>query len=256
MLINVAAPMVHPFNYSLLGRLAVMCIVLHGMGKTSVAGSDSCEITRSTVQVVEDCPDSVEKWREASAKKNCTAHASLCEDPNKLVYHCVINEYVTEKLEVCAYVQNIVLGKCTSYSLSGNLIQQNSRTNCADFTKNPCPVLYRSDQAYKYPGCYQLVWKLTTVTDNPSSMNNLDAINVFTSSTLNVSSNTTQNTHGQEDVATIYIIIILVCVISILSIAITILWKNHRRKPPGVHSESEMMPLGKKENGKELKENI
>lgn len=76
-----------------------------------VAGSDSCEVTRYTVQIVDGCPDSKEKWKEAVARKNCSAYANQCDEPNKLVYHCVINEYVTQTLEVCAYAQNIVLGR-------------------------------------------------------------------------------------------------------------------------------------------------
>lgn len=61
--------------------------------------------------VVENCPDTEEKWREASARKNCSAFSSQCSEPTRLVYHCVINEYVNETLEVCAYAQNILFGK-------------------------------------------------------------------------------------------------------------------------------------------------
>lgn len=76
-----------------------------------VAGSNSFEITRSTVRVVNDCPDSEESWRDAAERKNCSAYANYCDEPERLLYHCVINEYVNQTLEVCAYVQNIVLGK-------------------------------------------------------------------------------------------------------------------------------------------------
>lgn len=68
----------------------------------------SCPVSSSTVQIVKDCPDSEEKWREAAARKNCEKYASQCSDPKRLVYHCVINPYVTQTLEVCAYAQNIV----------------------------------------------------------------------------------------------------------------------------------------------------
>lgn len=62
------------------------------------------------MQVVEDCPDTEDKWREAAARKNCTAYASQCDEPKNLVYHCVINTDISQTLEVCAYAQNIVLG--------------------------------------------------------------------------------------------------------------------------------------------------
>lgn len=236
--------MVYPCKCSPLRRLTVLCVVLYGMGKlqTTLAASDSCDVTTYTVQVVNGCPDSEEKWNKAAERKNCSAYASQCGEPNKLMYHCVINEYVNQTLEVCAYVQNIVLGKCTSYSISGNLIQQNSRTNCADFT-NPCPVLYRSDQAYKYPGCYQLVLKLTT--DNPSSTNNQDDINVSTSSTPTASSNATLNTHGQEGMATVIIIALVSVLILTLLSGIWCFWNNRRRKPPVLHKRTDilMIPL-------------
>lgn len=79
--------------------------------QTTAALSNSCEVTRSTVQVVDGCPDSEEKWKERAAIKNCAANASQCADPERLVYHCVISPYVNQTLEVCAYAQNIVSGK-------------------------------------------------------------------------------------------------------------------------------------------------
>lgn len=163
MLILIAAVMVHRCNYSMLRLLAVLCIDLHGIGKTTVALSNSCEVTRSTVQVVEDCPDSEEKWEEAAARKNCSVYSSQCSEPRRLVYHCVINPYVNQTLEVCAYAQNIVSGHCTSYYSSGNLILKNLRTNCSAFKEKSCPPFYRSDKAYNYPGCYELTKKSTTV---------------------------------------------------------------------------------------------
>lgn len=76
-----------------------------------MSGSNSCEVTKSTIQFVDDCPDSEKKWREAAARKNCSAYAIQCDEPKKLVYHCVIDEYVTKTLEVCAYKRFIFLGK-------------------------------------------------------------------------------------------------------------------------------------------------
>lgn len=77
----------------------------------SKANGESCPISRMTVQVVEECPDSLEKWNRAAEKKNCAAFATHCGGPKKLQYHCVINPFVNETIEVCAYAQNIVLGK-------------------------------------------------------------------------------------------------------------------------------------------------
>lgn len=84
------------------------------MLQTLVAGSNSCEVTRSTVQVVNGCPDSEESWREAAVRKTCDVPAKQCSKPERLVYHCVINPYVNQTLEVCAYAQNIVQGIITT----------------------------------------------------------------------------------------------------------------------------------------------
>lgn len=76
-----------------------------------VAGSNSCEVTRPTMNVVNGCPNSEESWREAAVRKNCDVPAKQCSEPERLVYHCVINPYVNQTLELCAYAQNIVGGR-------------------------------------------------------------------------------------------------------------------------------------------------
>lgn len=62
------------------------------------------------MQIVDNCPVSEKEWKEAAAIKNCAAYASQCAEPERLVYHCVINPYVNQTLEVCAYAQNIISG--------------------------------------------------------------------------------------------------------------------------------------------------
>lgn len=79
--------------------------------KISKANDESCPISRKTVQIVDECPDSLEKWIKAAMMKNCTAFATQCSKPSKLQYHCVINSFVNETIEVCAYPKNIVLGR-------------------------------------------------------------------------------------------------------------------------------------------------
>lgn len=73
--------------------------------------SVSCPVSPSTVEIVDNCPDSEDEWRQAAARKNCAAYASNCSEPEKLVYHCVINSFANQTLEVCAYSKIIVLGK-------------------------------------------------------------------------------------------------------------------------------------------------
>lgn len=137
------------------------------------ASSYACEETKKTIENVNDCPNSEEQWNEAALKKNCSAYANRCNEPEKFVYHCVINAYVNQTLEVCAYAQNIVSGYCTEYNFRGNLIQSSQKTNCKTFDVKPCPIFYRSNEAYKYPGCYALTKKKsTTLEDQTKSTTN------------------------------------------------------------------------------------
>lgn len=87
---------------------------------------------------------------------DCAAYANQCFEPERLVYHCVINTFVNQILEVCAYAQNILQGLCTEFNIRGNIIQPNVRANCTVFAQNPCPQLYNSNEAHKYKGCYEL----------------------------------------------------------------------------------------------------
>lgn len=238
--------MVLPCNCLPLMLLYVMCIVLHGIGKTSVAGSNSCEVTKSTIQIVDNCPNSEEKWREAAARKNCSAYANQCSEPDKLVYHCVINEYVTETLEVCAYSRYIFLGKCTGYSVSGNVIQQNSRTNCAVFKNNSCPSYYNSDEAYRYPDCYKLTRKTTPDTGNPTFMTDRDSFaSVLTTIRFNVSFSTPVNMSGKEENTenndSTQTIIIVLCVVFVLIVLVVVYFvcKKIRRKSQNENKQEE-----------------
>lgn len=218
-------------------RILMVCIILHREAKTLVAGSNSCEVTRSTVQVVNGCPDSEERWREAAVMKKCDVHGKQCSEPERLVYHCVINPYVNQTLELCAYSQNIVGGKCTSYVISGNVIQENWRTDCSKFKENACPPYYRSDVAYKYQGCYQLIKKAGT--NNSVSTRNPDNVVVFTTTSANISSNMSTNKHGnmsgEEEIIDCNPIVIgtvvAVLFVAIIGLVVFVIRKRNGKKP-------------------------
>lgn len=58
------------------------------------------------------CPTTKQEWETAAKRKNCDKIATqqTCSDPEKFVYHCVINGFQNETLEVCA-PQKLVTGK-------------------------------------------------------------------------------------------------------------------------------------------------
>lgn len=62
------------------------------------------------MEFVDDCPDNEEKLREAAERKNCAAYANQCDEPQRLVYHCTINAFSNQTLEVCAYGKYIFEG--------------------------------------------------------------------------------------------------------------------------------------------------
>lgn len=220
-------------------RILMVCIILHREAKTLVAGSNSCEVTRSTVQVVNGCPDSEESWGEAAVRKKCDVHAKQCSEPERLVYHCVINPNINQMLELCAYAQNIVGGKCTSYSSSGNVIQENWRADCLEFKENACPQFYRSNVAYKYQGCYELIKESTAGTNNPVSTRNPDYTVVFTTTSANISSNMSTNKHvkmsGEEEKMDsnpiLIAIVVSVLFVVIIGLVVIVIWKRNGEKP-------------------------
>lgn len=132
-------------NFTLLTTYTVIyCFLL----KILQASSDSCHISRSTVQIVEDCPKSKEQWKQAAARKNCAAHASQCSEPEKLEYHCVINPFINQTLEVCAYAQNIVLDR-----------------DCYDLTKKAALVTVERKSTIKVPTAIYPASSLSTKRD-------------------------------------------------------------------------------------------
>lgn len=65
---------------------------------------DYCQEAVDSVESVPSCPTSEEEWNRAAIKKNCnkTAYWQHCSKPEAFLYHCVINGYGNETLEVCA----------------------------------------------------------------------------------------------------------------------------------------------------------
>ena len=73
----------------------------------------SCLQSLKSKTVVERCPSSKDEWDRAAQKKNCESLAlrQTCTTPDNFKYHCVINSYRNETVEVCAPAR-IILGYC------------------------------------------------------------------------------------------------------------------------------------------------
>lgn len=63
-----------------------------------------CQEAVASVALVGSCPTSKIEWDTAARKKNCSRIASQqkCAPVEKFRYHCVINGFGNETLEVCA----------------------------------------------------------------------------------------------------------------------------------------------------------
>ncbi|XP_062621158.1 uncharacterized protein LOC134282780 [Saccostrea cucullata] len=109
------------------------------------------ESIKETAVLVEYCPTTEQAWKEAASRKGCNTISHSC---SSFEYHCVINAWKNETIEVCAPRKNIIGKVCTEYSFGGSVIQRNSDAKCKE-----CPVFYFSNESYKYPECYNLVYK-------------------------------------------------------------------------------------------------
>ncbi|XP_078318991.1 uncharacterized protein LOC111101277 [Crassostrea virginica] len=186
------------------------------------ASTYSCSISRQTVRVVDRCPESEEEWKEAAERKNCSAFAHHCNNPEKLLYHCVVNPFINETLEVCAIRKNIVGGFCTEYSILGNVNQPNYKRNCRTFISNPCPIFYLSNTAFKYPGCYELKMTPAPVTDSSASSSSSSKTEI--ADTLSKSYSNMKEDGNSDSSETGPEIIIIPIVVAVAVVVIDKLW--------------------------------
>nr|XP_034322260.1 uncharacterized protein LOC105328165 isoform X2 [Crassostrea gigas] len=116
-----------------------------------------CQEAVNSAESVSSCPTSNKEWENAARKKNCSKIASQqnCSTVEKFQYHCVINGYRNETLEVCA-PSRMIFGHCVEFNRLGGVIQDQYSSPCND-TFPKCDKYYSSSNAYKYPDCYQLV---------------------------------------------------------------------------------------------------
>ncbi|XP_062587057.1 uncharacterized protein LOC134248677 [Saccostrea cucullata] len=209
----------------------IIILILYRLASLCNA-ADLCDASRRTVVSVNKCPENEIEWMEAAKRKNCTSLAESCSEPERIVYHCVLNPFVNETLEVCVIGRNILLGRCTEYSISGNLIQE-SGMNCRTFP-NPCPVIYHSTEAYKYQDCYKLVPR--PITSQPTTK--LQVHSTTVNNKLTVSSIMPENFTISEFIpersdnkdTTAWATVIIALIILLIVAALIYIW-NRRHKP-------------------------
>lgn len=72
-----------------------------------------CPESMPTVSVVPRCPSNANEWVSAAKQKSCNELGQIqtCTNPDKFVYHCILNKQATQLLEVCAPTW-FLTGKC------------------------------------------------------------------------------------------------------------------------------------------------
>ncbi|XP_062598785.1 uncharacterized protein LOC134260184 [Saccostrea cucullata] len=115
---------------------------------------------------VDSCPSNEDEKNKLARDKNCRRYWNLykheCnEDPLKFQYHCVINDYKNETIEVCG-IKTIIKGYCTEFNVKGGSIQAHFGYDCTKFDP-PCKSNYSSTEAYLYKPCYNFSGKQNKV---------------------------------------------------------------------------------------------
>lgn len=204
----------------------------------STNGFELCNEAINDIKIVESCPTSKEKRDKAAIKKNCTGLAELrnCTNAkNQLQYHCVINAYMNETLEVCAPTR-FIFGFCTEFNDVGKVIQGHYDARCnSKFPK--CDPIYSSVYAYKFPDCYELVYgkrdSITTVL--PQRIKSTDETDRF-------------NSFGEITFATYSCILVFVY----LSYLICLLKQVKRKKNTNTRNEKcELMKIKRETESKQ-----
>lgn len=114
-----------------------------------------CPESVPTVSVVPRCPSNAKEWISAAKQKSCNELGQIqtCTNPDKFVYHCVLNKQATQLLEVCAPTW-FLTGYCARFSEEDKQIINDPGRDCTRFDP-PCPTRFLSNESFKYQTCYQ-----------------------------------------------------------------------------------------------------
>ncbi|XP_062622252.1 uncharacterized protein LOC134283789 [Saccostrea cucullata] len=102
------------------------------------------------ISSVMSCPRNEDEYNNAVKRKRCQAKPHPCAS---FEYHCVLNDWMNDTIEVCAPSSLIVGGICAEFNLDEMSIRGSFLTNCTAFN-TPCPQAYKSTKSYKYSDCY------------------------------------------------------------------------------------------------------
>ncbi|XP_062604445.1 uncharacterized protein LOC134266238 [Saccostrea cucullata] len=192
--------------------------------------SASCTQSRITVTSTKSCPKSKEEWDLRAAAKGCSLVSKQCGDNEESVYHCVLNSFANDTLEVCAPRARILGQVCAEYNVLGAIIQESQYAKCED----TCPFAYTSTDVYKYQNCFRKIASKNRTDTMP--VKGRDDIN------SNISSCTQENSSETSEkkwmISTIVLILINVFLIAWIIYTYDL---SKIRKKKGKHMEEETL---------------
>ncbi|XP_062585212.1 uncharacterized protein LOC134246882 [Saccostrea cucullata] len=157
--------------------IVCLCSVLMG------GNAQRCMESLPTLKKISSCPVNAAQWNAAALRKRCSKVEQSCCSRKDFVYHCLVNAFGNETVEVCA--QRRKTNYCVEFNSLGALIQPNFEMNCTSSTIH-CGKFYNSTDMYKVPQCI-LVSKLKVNTTQSETAQPL---------TLNTISTTRANFHS------------------------------------------------------------
>lgn len=130
--------------------ILILTLLISSLFQVVLGFGKPCDVSNSTIEIVQFCPTNEQTFKEAAEKKNCAAIPTKCES---FVYHCVRNREKSALIEVCAPWLYIVDHVCGTYH---ERFQSIRRTEEPCNASDNCPYRYKSTDQFKYQSCYQL----------------------------------------------------------------------------------------------------
>lgn len=115
------------------------------------------------VNSTSSCPSTAEKWNERAEKINCESMLSTVNATLK--YHCLVNHWGNESIELCGEESEIIGHSCPEFNQGGNRIQEKYKHKCNN-SDPPCPFKFYASEVFKYPSCLKLTFTTGDNDDN------------------------------------------------------------------------------------------
>lgn len=139
--------------------IQICIILLYTILHSANTLGKQCLASLPTVQTVKSCPTNEEELSRAKQRKQCKhlAFIQKCARPKEFKYHCVLNTWNNDTVEVCA-PEIISQGFCIKFDEGGARLQEVYERECTNYSK-PCTTRFISSDLLHYFQCNDIVRK-------------------------------------------------------------------------------------------------